>query len=106
MAVAMCYDGAMPDTLPPKPKKPPWRPKRGARLSPREKTVLTLIAQGMTDSAIADMLGITRKAVERFGAKLCVKTGAVNRVQLARYAVSEGYVPATRTPPSEAPGEP
>jgi DNA-binding CsgD family transcriptional regulator len=104
--VAMCYDGAMSDSLPPQPKKPRWRPMRGATLSPGEITVLTLIAQGMIDSAIADKLDISPGAVFDFRHQLCVKTGAVNRVQLARYAVSEGYVPATWAPLPDAPDEP
>jgi DNA-binding CsgD family transcriptional regulator len=102
----MCYDGAMPDTPPPTPGKPPWRPRRGAPLSPGEITALTLLAAGMSDKAIADTLGISQKGVENFGAKLCAKTGAVNRVQLARYAVSKGYVPAMWSPLNDAPDEP
>jgi DNA-binding NarL/FixJ family response regulator len=96
----------MPDTPAPKPKKPSWRPRRGAPLSPGEITALTLLAAGMSEKAIADTLGISQKGVENFDAKLCAKTGALNRVQLARYAVSEGYVPATWAPPSEASDEP
>ena len=38
---------------------------RVARLTPRERETLALVAEGLSNGAIADTLGITRRAVER-----------------------------------------
>jgi DNA-binding NarL/FixJ family response regulator len=85
------------------PKSRDGKPRRGARLSLGEIAVLRLIAGGLSDQVIAERLTVTMGAVAHFRWKLCEKTGAANRVQLARYAMSEGYVSATWAPPSAGP---
>ena len=52
-----------------------------------------MIADGRTDREIADELAVSKKLVGQYRDALCAKTGAKNRVQLARYAVAEGLVP-------------
>lgn len=62
------------------------------RLTPREREVLRLVAQGWTNPEIARKLCITEYTVKGHLAKIMNKLGFVNRVQLATYAIQEGLV--------------
>jgi DNA-binding CsgD family transcriptional regulator len=55
-------------------------------LSRREKEILKLTCQGLTDSDIAGQLGITRATVRTHIANLREKLGAGNRAQLGLLA--------------------
>lgn len=57
---------------------------RLARLTPREREVLGLIAAGQASKAIAESLALSRKTVETHRAKLMVKTGAGSLAELIR----------------------
>ncbi|MDX2168411.1 MAG: response regulator [Deltaproteobacteria bacterium] len=57
---------------------------RLARLTPREREVLGLIAAGQASKAIAASLTLSRKTVETHRAKLMVKTGATSLAELIR----------------------
>jgi FixJ family two-component response regulator len=57
---------------------------RLARLTPREREVLGLIAAGQASKAIAESLTLSRKTVETHRAKLMVKTGASSLAELIR----------------------
>ena len=57
---------------------------RLARLTPREREVLGLIAAGQASKAIAASLTLSRKTVETHRAKLMVKTGAGSLAELIR----------------------
>ena len=56
-------------------------------LSPREKEIMQLIAEGHTNSEIAELLGISGKTVEKHRANLMNKMGARNLAGLVRLAV-------------------
>jgi len=63
-------------------------------LSPREREVLALIAQGHTNQAAADQLGLSVKTVESYRARLMDKLGLANRADLIRLAVECGLLGA------------
>lgn len=62
----------------------------GARvglLSPREREVMELVAQGLSNKAIAGRLGIGPRTVETHRARVMEKTGATNVSELTRLAM-------------------
>jgi DNA-binding NarL/FixJ family response regulator len=61
-------------------------------LTPRELQVLKLVAEAHTNDQIADVLGISRKTVERHRENLMGKLGMRDRVELTRYAIRRGLV--------------
>ena len=66
---------------------------RLGRLTPREKEVLQLIAEGRTSSQIAEDLFISVKTVETHRTNLMAKLDIHNTAGLTRFAVSVGLVP-------------
>ena len=67
-------------------------PARTDPLTPREQEVVKLIAEAHTNDAIADMLVISKKTVERHRANILEKLGMSDRVELTRYAIRRGLV--------------
>ncbi len=62
------------------------------RLSPREREVLQLIAEGKTNSAIAQLMKISVKTVEKHRASLMSKLKVHDMVALVRIAIKHGLV--------------
>jgi DNA-binding NarL/FixJ family response regulator len=61
-------------------------------LTPREEEVIKLVAEAHTNEAIADLLHISKKTVERHRANILEKLGMRDRVELTRYAIRRGLV--------------
>ena len=61
-------------------------------LTPREREILQLIAEGHTMKAIASMLVISAKTVEGHNGRIMAKLGAKNRADLVRHAIEAGLV--------------
>jgi len=61
-------------------------------LSEREREVLTLVAQGMTNQQIADMFTLSVKTVESYRARLMRKLGIHSRAELVRFALEVGVL--------------
>lgn len=61
-------------------------------LTPREREVLQLIAEGYTNQGIANELYISVKTVEAHKAHIMAKLHARNRTDLIRYAIRKGIV--------------
>jgi DNA-binding NarL/FixJ family response regulator len=61
-------------------------------LSPREREVVTLIAEGLTSEEIAQRLVLSPKTVERHRTNILGKLSLRNRVELTRYAIRRGLV--------------
>jgi DNA-binding NarL/FixJ family response regulator len=61
-----------------------------ARLTPREREILKLIARGMTTKEIAAQLFISIPTVETHRANLMTKTGGRNVASLVRFAIDAG----------------
>jgi two-component system response regulator NreC len=68
------------------------------RLSPREREVLQLIAEGYTGREIAEKLFISPKTVEGHRTHLLEKLGARNRADLIRVAIVEGMLSEEQAP--------
>ncbi len=61
-------------------------------LTPREREVVTLIAESLTGKEIAERLVISEKTVERHRGNILLKLGLRDRVALTRYAIRRGLV--------------
>jgi DNA-binding NarL/FixJ family response regulator len=61
-----------------------------ARLSMRERQVLTGLAEGSSNQHIADRLGLSRKTVETHRAKIVRKTGIRSIAGLTKFAIRIG----------------
>jgi two-component system response regulator NreC len=76
----------------------------GGPLSPREREVLDLIAQGYTNQQMADQLGLSVKTVETYRSRLVEKLGLRSRAELVRYALDSGlFASGEASPPPLAP---
>ena len=62
------------------------------RLTPREIEVVELLAEGLSNKAIAARLGISDQTVKFHVASICGKLGAANRTDAVRRAVRRGLV--------------
>jgi DNA-binding NarL/FixJ family response regulator len=69
-------------------------------LTPRELSILALIAAGDTNAQIGDSLFIATKTVERQVATIIRKLGARNRAHATAVAVSRGIVQLPEPRPS------
>ena len=62
------------------------------RLTPREREVLQLAAEGHSTRAIAGMLCLSTKTVEHHRASLMTKLGLHGQTELVKYAIRAGLV--------------
>lgn len=63
-----------------------------AELTPREREVLQLVAEGHTNTAIANMLSISVKTVEKHRANVMTKLEADDLATLIRVAIRRGLI--------------
>jgi DNA-binding CsgD family transcriptional regulator len=89
---ALLLAAAQPPAGPP--SQPPQPPSAAAlpRLSPRERELITLVAQGRTDAQIAAQLYITVRTVSSHLDRIRDKTGCRRRADITRLALSAGLV--------------
>ncbi len=64
----------------------------GSSLTPREREVLTHIAEGHTNREIADKLVISVKTVDRHRENIMRKLNLHSRVALVKYAITKGLI--------------
>jgi DNA-binding NarL/FixJ family response regulator len=67
-------------------------PAPGEALTPREQEVLELLAEGLSNRAIAARLGISDQTVKFHVASIAGKLGASNRTDAVRRAVRRGLI--------------
>jgi DNA-binding NarL/FixJ family response regulator len=67
---------------------------RGEALSDREIEVLRYVGRGFAKKQIAEMLGISVKTVDKHVTSVMEKLDIHDRVELALYAVREGFISA------------
>ena len=60
--------------------------------TPREASVLQLVAEGMMNKEIARRLETSIRNVEKYVSRLFTKTGTASRTELVRYALEHGLV--------------
>lgn len=65
------------------------------RLTPREREVLQLAAEGHSTRAIAGLLSLSTKTVEHHRASLMAKLGLHGQTELVKYAIRAGLVEPT-----------
>ncbi|HUG17061.1 MAG TPA: helix-turn-helix transcriptional regulator [Thermomicrobiales bacterium] len=61
-----------------------------AGLTPREVEVLRLVAQGLTDTEVADALFVARRTVNSHLTSIYAKLGVTTRTAAATWAVKQG----------------
>jgi two-component system response regulator NreC len=61
-------------------------------LTPREREVLVLIAEGLTNRQIAEALTISHKTVDRHRENIMRKLNLHSRVELVKYAIEKGII--------------
>ena len=71
-------------------KKPASAPEHV--FTPREASVLQLVAEGMMNKEIARRLETSIRNVEKYVSRLFIKTGTASRTELVRYALEHGLV--------------
>ena len=90
-------------SLSPEPQRATDAHERLALLSPRERTVLQLVAAGYNGPEIGDRLGITAKTVDTYKGRITVKLGIAHRADYIRFVREAGMpmVQADTLPPTE-----
>jgi DNA-binding NarL/FixJ family response regulator len=68
----------------------PGRPRGGASLTPREKQVLELVAQGLSNARIAASLVISEKTAGHHVSHILTKLGVQNRTEAATFLRDQG----------------
>lgn len=81
----------------------PTRTARVAQLSPQERRVLDLIAQGLTNRQIGQRLGIREKTVKNYVTSLLLKLGLERRTQAAVLVAQWGIEPLGPVPDRNGP---
>jgi two-component system response regulator DevR len=74
-------------------RNPPEEDERLARLTPQERRILELIAEGLTNRQIADTIHLAEKTVKNYVSNLLAKLGMERRTQAAVYATRLGSQP-------------
>lgn len=69
------------------------------RLSGREREVLSLIAQGHTNQAVAERLEVSVKTIESYRSRLMDKLSLKNRAELTRFAIEQGLLQSESSDP-------
>jgi DNA-binding NarL/FixJ family response regulator len=64
----------------------------GDALSPREREILKLVAEGQSNKEIADQLFISARTVDHHRAKIMEKLNLKGTVELIKYALKKGYI--------------
>jgi DNA-binding NarL/FixJ family response regulator len=64
-------------------------------LSPRERVVFRLVAEGVDAAGIAERFGVSRKTVETHKCRILKKFGLDNTAALVRFAAVQGYIAMT-----------
>lgn len=73
-------------------QEPELEPAGDHGLTPREKEVLKLVAEGRTSQQIAESLYLSKKTVMCHRSNIYKKLGTHNRAELIKYAIRQGLV--------------
>ena len=67
--------------------RPAIKVRRNVELTPRELKVIKLVAQGMANRDIAEIMEVSQRTIESHVSNMLGKTGLHNRTELARWAI-------------------
>jgi DNA-binding NarL/FixJ family response regulator len=67
------------------------QPDRFASLSPQERRLLNLVADGLTDGEIGDRLSISEKAAGKYIEDMLAKLGLETRTQAVLFAINRAF---------------
>jgi DNA-binding NarL/FixJ family response regulator len=81
-------DGASDEQAPPRSEV---FPDRFASLTPQERRLLNLVADGLTDKEIADRLSLSERAANRYVDDLVSKLGLETRTQAILFAINRAF---------------
>ncbi|MDX1435333.1 MAG: response regulator transcription factor [Anaerolineales bacterium] len=70
----------------------PHTPKSDAHMTPREKEILALVAEGMTNRKIAQKLSVSENTVKYHLRNIMQKLGAQNRTEAVTIAIQSGFL--------------
>ncbi len=73
--------------------RPEEQPK-SRELTPRQREVLTLVADGLTSQMVGEKLGLSARTVDRHIENMLRRLKMHSRVELVRYAIREGLIDA------------
>ena len=62
-------------------------------LSPREREILQLVAEGRSSVEIAALLGLSPKSIDTYRSRLMVKLGVANSTSLVKFAIQHAVTP-------------
>jgi DNA-binding NarL/FixJ family response regulator len=62
-------------------------------LTPRQREVLRLLAEGKSSKQVAHLLGLAGKTVETHRSRIMARLGTTSVAELTRYAIREGLIP-------------
>ncbi|HOJ78440.1 MAG TPA: response regulator transcription factor [Bacillota bacterium] len=79
------------------------QPELMERLSPREREILPLVAQGLDNREIGKKLFISEKTAKNYITSIRKKLGLANRTQIALYALREGLIELNSKEEKESP---
>lgn len=74
-----------------RPRLAPSRATRASRLTPRETEVMRYVARGLSKKEIASLMHVSLKTVEKHTENLMTKLDIHDRVEIARFAIREGF---------------
>ncbi|NBC18630.1 MAG: response regulator [Bacteroidetes bacterium] len=74
---------------------------RYAQLTPRERQILQLVAEGHTSADIGDLLSISPRTVDTHRSNLMRKLGLSSRSDVVRYVMQRGLSPLSDTDPDD-----
>ncbi|HLJ06114.1 MAG TPA: LuxR C-terminal-related transcriptional regulator, partial [Acetobacteraceae bacterium] len=80
------------------PTAPPARAPTLAQLSPRERQILSALARGLTNAAIADEFNLSEHTIKRHVANILLKLDLANRSAAAAFAVHQQLLEARPRP--------
>ncbi len=70
----------------------PCASSKGSLLSPRERQVLQLVAEGYTNQQVADRIFVSVKSVETYRARIAQKLSLKSRADFVRFALESGML--------------
>ena len=88
--------GALPDEARTRKLRASLSKSGDAALTPRQAQVLQLIADGMTNPAIADALGLSERTVDRHVSDILTRLNVPTRAAATAYALSHGLIGTSR----------